>query len=480
MALTPIVVSALASFASILATDEMLVSRDGSEVRRVTVATVFTSPALLGTPTAPTPTAGDSSTKIATTAFVSNAVGTAIGGLTTDDIEDVSGLATASPPTLTSALLYLIGSPTFTGNVTVQGNLTVNGTLTSVDTDNLQVEDSLIKLARSNVVNTLDIGFYGQYQPAATPLFAGLDLDCGDGKFYLWKDLQVEPTTTVDRAGTGYTAATLVVNSVEHSSGSKSAPSITFSGDTDLGFYRVSANSIGLSVGNADAWRVDSSQRHIFASDGGFNAGLAAAVALGGNGSRIHIFDFASGANHLHMFEYANGAGGVNFYGAKTRSTTVGTFATVNNSDNIFRFGGYGDDGAAFREVGRIQLGVHAAPSSGIVPGRWDISVARASDGAITQSLRVSERVIVGTTTTDNGTDQFQVNGGMSVSSGNVYKVNAVQVVKARITGWAVATGTPTRTTFDTTTVTLPQLAERVKALIDDLHGTAGHGLIGT
>lgn len=36
-------------------------------------------------------------------------------------------------------------------------------------------------------------------------------------------------------------------------------------------------------------------------------------------------------------------------------------------------------------------------------------------------------------------------------------------------TGWGAPTGTPTRTTFATGSVTLPQLAERVKALIDDL-----------
>lgn len=60
------------------------------------------------------------------------------------------------------------------------------------------------------------------------------------------------------------------------------------------------------------------------------------------------------------------------------------------------------------------------------------------------------------------------------------YQVNNVKVVGTRKTGWATATGTATRTTFDTTTVTTAQLAERVKALIDDLHATAGHGLIGT
>jgi hypothetical protein len=50
------------------------------------------------------------------------------------------------------------------------------------------------------------------------------------------------------------------------------------------------------------------------------------------------------------------------------------------------------------------------------------------------------------------------------------------RVVGPRKTGWEAATGTATRTSFATTTVTLPQLAERVKAIIDDL---LGHGAFG-
>ena len=65
---------------------------------------------------------------------------------------------------------------------------------------------------------------------------------------------------------------------------------------------------------------------------------------------------------------------------------------------------------------------------------------------------------------------------GPNLASGKTLRVNNTQVVTARQTGWAAATGTPTRTTFATSTVTLPQLAERVKALIDDL---ITHGLIG-
>lgn len=51
------------------------------------------------------------------------------------------------------------------------------------------------------------------------------------------------------------------------------------------------------------------------------------------------------------------------------------------------------------------------------------------------------------------------------------------QILRGRIGGWTAPTGTATRSTFLTSSVTLPVLAEHVKALIDDL---TLHGLIGT
>ncbi len=55
-------------------------------------------------------------------------------------------------------------------------------------------------------------------------------------------------------------------------------------------------------------------------------------------------------------------------------------------------------------------------------------------------------------------------------------KINSNQVVGGRKAGWSTPTGTTNRTAFDTNTVTLSQLAEHLKALIDDL---TSHGLIG-
>ena len=64
----------------------------------------------------------------------------------------------------------------------------------------------------------------------------------------------------------------------------------------------------------------------------------------------------------------------------------------------------------------------------------------------------------------------------LGLATGKLLKVGGNPVVGPRKTGWAVPTGTATRTTFDTAAITTPQLAERLKGLIDDL---TAHGLIG-
>ena len=72
-------------------------------------------------------------------------------------------------------------------------------------------------------------------------------------------------------------------------------------------------------------------------------------------------------------------------------------------------------------------------------------------------------------------TEKLDVLGNVNVSG--VYKVGGSTVLKARKTGWTQATGTATRTGFDTATATTAQVAQALKALIDDL---VSHGLIGT
>lgn len=73
----------------------------------------------------------------------------------------------------------------------------------------------------------------------------------------------------------------------------------------------------------------------------------------------------------------------------------------------------------------------------------------------------------------DSGVAQrFAVTNGTSPE----IQLNATRVVTSRRTGWAAATGTASRTSFDTASASTVQVAERLKALIDDL---IAHGLIG-
>ena len=76
-----------------------------------------------------------------------------------------------------------------------------------------------------------------------------------------------------------------------------------------------------------------------------------------------------------------------------------------------------------------------------------------------------------------NATDDMTLSASaLNLAAGRALQVAGTQVVAARRTGWGAPTGTATRSAFDTASVTTAQLAERVKALIDDLRT---HGLIG-
>lgn len=73
------------------------------------------SPALTGTPTAPTPTAGNNSTTIATTAFVTTAVSSAINGNAVTSFNTRTGAVTLQASDVSGVGGALLASPTFTG-----------------------------------------------------------------------------------------------------------------------------------------------------------------------------------------------------------------------------------------------------------------------------------------------------------------------------------------------------------------------------
>ena len=151
-----------------------------------------------------------------------------------------------------------------------------------------------------------------------------------------------------------------------------------------------------------------------------------------------------------------------------------GTGGAVQSQDRIFQILGRGHDGTELKSVAGIQAVVDGSVSTGVVPGRLVFTTADSVTGADTTRMTIKPSGRVGIATTSPG-HPLDVAGDINTSE--QYLVDGTQVVGNRATGWAAPTGTATRTTFATSTVTTAQLAERVKALIDDL---TTHGLIGT
>jgi hypothetical protein len=146
-------------------------------------AAPLASPAFTGTPTAPTPTIGNSSTVIATTAFVSNAIANlatysantvnSVAGRTGNVILSVSDIANAAP----------LASPAFTGTPTAP-TPTIGNSSTVIATTAF-VHNAIANLATytTNTVNSvagrtgnvvLSITDIANAAPLASPIFTGI------------------------------------------------------------------------------------------------------------------------------------------------------------------------------------------------------------------------------------------------------------------------------------------------------------------
>ena len=206
-------------------TNQISVSGSGSETAAVTIA-LTNDVALVGDLTVG---GNDIKSSGGTTAITLSSADVSIAGDLTVTGNDIKS-SSATALTLSGADVTVAGDLQVTGNdiksssgataitlsgadVTVAGNLTVNGSSTIINSTTLSVDDVLLKLGTDNSANSVDLGFYTEYVASATTKYAGLFKDASDSdKFKLFKDLESEPTTTVNTSGTGYSIGTLVAN----------------------------------------------------------------------------------------------------------------------------------------------------------------------------------------------------------------------------------------------------------------------------
>lgn len=130
-----------------------------------------------------------------------------------DTLRIVGGNGITTAATDNTISLSLTENLTVNGSLSVSGNLYVEGNTTYLNTTTAVVEDALIKLANNNIADTVDIGFYGQYQNGVIK-YAGLYRDAADNKFKLFTGLEVDPSdpNLVNIPAAGYTRGKLLAD----------------------------------------------------------------------------------------------------------------------------------------------------------------------------------------------------------------------------------------------------------------------------
>ena len=209
--------------------------------------------------------------------------------------QDIVFKTTVSSSGDTTALTIASNGDLSTGrDVTIAGDLTVNGTTTTINTSTIAVEDSMIEMAKDNAANSLDIGTYGKYNDG-TARYIGLFSDASDSNtFKLFKNLTVQPTTTVDTSDASFALADLDINALSSGNITSSGELIVGSGEYISWGSSGSAAIEGSTVSNRLRFytnstlvlTLDSSQNAEFAGDLTANVGTFNSDS-GGTGLKI-------------------------------------------------------------------------------------------------------------------------------------------------------------------------------------------------
>lgn len=224
--------------------------------------------------------------------------------------------------------------------------------------------------------------------------------------------------------------------SIFPANGSAAAPTIQFSSAEVHGFYRISATAIGLAIAGAAA----------------LNLGSASILAQIASAGSYAIGSSVTDGGVVYMSGSSTSAGGQLRCWGSTHATK-----------------------ANYRELNR------GATVDVTIDGSGNVWMAASSVVGGTTFVGSERLRIAGGSAATAGATDVLVGAGI-IDMGVSLRYRGSQVISAPKTGYTnLMTGAANRATaYDTATITLVQLAERVKAMEDDLHlnAGAGHGLL--
>ena len=196
---------------------------------------------------------------------------------------------------------------TISGDLAVTGNLVVSGNTITQDVETLVVEDALIQLAANNAADSVDIGFFGQFDSAGTK-YAAVFRDASDsGKFKFLTGGTEKPLAANTVNVAAFSTGTIVAN-VESQNVTVNGVNISTRLDSSFGHANGAfdtANTAATTAGNAYSH-----------ANGAFTAANTAATTASA------AFGHANGA-----FSLANGTATIANTDVTNISTTAGVYA---------------------------------------------------------------------------------------------------------------------------------------------------------
>lgn len=136
-----------------------------------------------------------------------------LGG-TTDASAANNGTLVVSGGVGIAKKLYVGTDLRVTGITTFEGNVFFLGSNTEVSTTQLNLNDSLIQLANNNTTDAVDIGIFGMYNQGSGNVHSGFIRDASDDTWKLFRNYNVEPSSTIDVAANGFAWANLAIGAL--------------------------------------------------------------------------------------------------------------------------------------------------------------------------------------------------------------------------------------------------------------------------